>query len=108
MDIDESLLSNENAYPFTVTLTNDKEPLINGVDERGSEPGEESIVECKYIIGCDGAHSWVRENLGIVMEGAQTESVWGVMDIIPITNFRECAVPWLSPCGLCSLLTDLT
>ncbi len=23
------------------------------------------------------------------MEGGHTESVWGVMDIVPITNFRQ-------------------
>ncbi|CAG9953965.1 unnamed protein product [Clonostachys rosea f. rosea IK726] len=41
------------------------------------------------MIGCDGAHSWVREKLGITMEGAQTESVWGVMDIVPVTDFPD-------------------
>jgi phenol 2-monooxygenase len=55
----------------------------------GDEPGEESIVEYKYIIGCNRAYSWVREKLGITMEGAQTESVWGVMDTVPVTDFRE-------------------
>lgn len=89
MEVDESLILNEDAYPITVTLKKGDEPLVNGVDESGSRPDEESVVKCKYMIGCDGAHSWVREKLGIVMEGSQTESVWGVMDIIPITNFRE-------------------
>ncbi|KAK7219095.1 hypothetical protein V2G26_007098 [Clonostachys chloroleuca] len=89
MEIDKPLIANEDAYPITVTLRRGKEALADGIGGAGDEPGEESIVECKYMIGCDGAHSWVREKLDITMEGAQTESVWGVMDIVPITDFPD-------------------
>lgn len=37
------------------------------------------ILHCKYVLGCDGAHSWVRKNLGISMEGDQTNHIWGVL-----------------------------
>lgn len=30
--------------------------------------GTREIVHAKYVIGCDGAHSWVRRNLGFKME----------------------------------------
>lgn len=89
IEINKSLIANEDAYPITVTLRRGKEALADGTGGAGDEPGEESIVECKYMIGCDGAHSWVREKLGITMEGAQTEPVWGGMDIVPVTDFRE-------------------
>lgn len=46
-------------------------------------------VKAKYVIGCDGAHSWTRSQLGIKMNGEQTDFVWGVIDIIPITNFPD-------------------
>ena len=36
-----------------------------------------------------GAHSWVRKMLGIAMEGEQTNYIWGVIDIIPHTNFPD-------------------
>ena len=36
-----------------------------------------------------GAHSWVRKALGIAMEGEQTNYIWGVIDIIPHTNFPD-------------------
>jgi phenol 2-monooxygenase len=32
----------------------------------------ETIILTKYVIGCDGAHSWVRKKLGITMDGEQT------------------------------------
>ena len=30
------------------------------------------IVHAKYVLGADGAHSWVRKSLGISMDGEQT------------------------------------
>ena len=46
-------------------------------------------IHAKYVIACDGAHSWTRRQLGLPMEGDQSESVWGVIDIIPLTDFRK-------------------
>ena len=47
------------------------------------------MVKAKYMIGCDGAHSWIRNQLGIQMKGEQTDYIWGVIDIVPITNFPD-------------------
>lgn len=48
------------------------------------------------MLGTDGAHSWVRKQLGIVPEGESTDYVWGVLDIVPITNLpdirKRCAI----------------
>jgi len=35
---------------------------------RGKE-GSTEIITAKYMIGCDGAHSWTRRQLGFHMEG---------------------------------------
>lgn len=53
--------------------------------------GTSEILHAKYMIGCDGAHSWTRRQLGFKMEGEQTDFIWGVLDIVPITDFPECA-----------------
>lgn len=50
--------------------------------------GHTKIIRAKYMIGCDGAHSWTRRQLGFTMEGEQTDFIWGVLDIMPITDFR--------------------
>ncbi|KAK6465695.1 phenol 2-monooxygenase [Scheffersomyces coipomensis] len=47
------------------------------------------IINCKYVLGADGAHSWVRKQLGIDMEGESTDFVWGVLDAVPITDFPD-------------------
>ena len=70
---------------------------------------ETEIVHAKYVLGADGAHSWVRKQLGFTMDGEQTgnihliwhlgmnaepnhwltDYVWGVVDIIPETDFPD-------------------
>lgn len=87
LEIDESLAANDDAYPVTVHVRPMTEGNVNGTTN-GKSIAASNVLKCKYLIGCDGSHSWVRKKLGLVMEGAQTESVWGVMDIKPITNFR--------------------
>jgi hypothetical protein len=36
-------------------------------------------VKAKYLVGCDGAHSWTRRQLGFELEGESTDSIWGVL-----------------------------
>ena len=71
---------------FRSSLTkDDTDDLIR--KSRGKE-GSTETVRAKYMVGCDGAHSWTRRQLGFEMEGEQTDFIWGVLDIIPITDFR--------------------
>ncbi|KAK5168431.1 uncharacterized protein LTR77_007001 [Saxophila tyrrhenica] len=49
----------------------------------------EETVKAKYMLGADGAHSWVRNQLGFTLEGDSTDYIWGVLDIIPITDFPD-------------------
>ncbi|KZT67064.1 hypothetical protein DAEQUDRAFT_409008 [Daedalea quercina L-15889] len=47
---------------------------------------ERRVVRAKYVLGCDGAHSWVRKAVSIALEGEMTNLVWGVVDFTPDTN----------------------
>jgi phenol 2-monooxygenase (NADPH) len=49
----------------------------------------EEIVKAKYMLGGDGAHSWVRHQLGFTLQGDSTDYIWGVLDIVPITDFPD-------------------
>ncbi|KAK7453203.1 hypothetical protein VKT23_011883 [Stygiomarasmius scandens] len=64
---------------------------LKHLDMDTSEDSHKSdeIVYTKYLIGADGAHSWVRKFCGIAMEGEQTDDVWGVIDMIPDTDFPD-------------------
>lgn len=75
--------------PCTVTHiqkhTSPLHPLVASVSNLHDQHTEQ--VECKYVFGCDGAHSEIRQLLGIVYEGASTEISGGVMDALIRTNF---------------------
>ena len=73
---DPTILADPLSYAVHTTLKN-------------LETGEEEHVSAKYVIGADGAHSWVRKTLGIAMEGEQTDYVWGVVDTVPVTDFPD-------------------
>ncbi|KAA8622825.1 UbiH 2-polyprenyl-6-methoxyphenol hydroxylase [Pyrenophora tritici-repentis] len=64
----------------------DTEDLI--ANSRKNQSGTET-VKAKYVVGCDGAHSWTRKQLGFELEGEPTDHIWGVLDIIPITDFPD-------------------
>lgn len=39
-------------------------------------PGTVEVLKAKYLVGCDGAHSWVRHQMNFKVEGSSTDSVW--------------------------------
>ncbi|KAL3461616.1 thioredoxin-like protein [Aspergillus heterothallicus] len=47
------------------------------------------VVKAKYMLGADGAHSWVRQQLGFALEGESTDYIWGLLDIVPIADFPD-------------------
>ncbi|MEL7462944.1 MAG: FAD-dependent monooxygenase [Pseudomonadota bacterium] len=61
-------------HPVTATL---KSPV-----------GEETI-RARYVVGCDGARSAVRAAIGHELKGASARQLWGVMDILAITDFPD-------------------
>ncbi|KAF8715652.1 hypothetical protein AX14_012519 [Amanita brunnescens Koide BX004] len=83
---DPKLLQDPASFPIEVTLKRLNPP---------EGQADTEIVHAKFVIGADGAHSWVRKSLNIEMEGGQSDYVWGVIDIFPVTNFphaRACAL----------------
>ncbi|KAL4918330.1 FAD binding domain-containing protein [Aspergillus aurantiobrunneus] len=51
--------------------------------------GEVEFFEARYALACDGAHSTVRKALGYSMIGDSSDAVWGVMDMVPRTDFPD-------------------
>ncbi|KAG4025666.1 hypothetical protein MFRU_053g00350 [Monilinia fructicola] len=66
----------------------DTEELLSKAHENGLA-GTSEKIKAKYMIGCDGAHSWTRKQLGYKLEGEQTDFIWGVLDIVPVTDFPD-------------------
>lgn len=62
----------------------------------GDRAGEERTVRAKYVIGCDGARSGVREAIGRKHIGQFAAHAWGVMDVLVNTDFPD----WRTKCAI--------
>ncbi|GAA5893603.1 hypothetical protein JCM8208_000839 [Rhodotorula glutinis] len=94
-------LSEEEATPTQVGIANglhrsnvlsdDEADAMNGTREGGAyaHAGEEETVRAKFVVGADGARSWVRKQLGLSLEGESANSLWGVLDAVVVTDFPD-------------------
>ncbi|KAJ7847822.1 FAD binding domain-containing protein [Mycena olivaceomarginata] len=57
-----------------------------------SKGGKIESIKAKYVVGCDGARSWTRNQLGFSLEGDSANIYWGVMDARPITDLPDVRV----------------
>lgn len=62
----------------------------------GERAGEERMIRAKYVAGCDGARSGVREAIGRRHIGAAAAHAWGVMDVLVNTDFPD----WRTKCAI--------
>jgi len=66
-------------YPVKVTLQR------MGPDRQG----QEETVRARYVVGCDGARSSVRQSMGRTLVGDVENQAWGVMDVLAVTDFPD-------------------
>ncbi len=66
-------------YPVTVTL--ERTDLAHA--------GQRETVRARYVVGCDGARSATRSAIGRELVGDAAHQAWGVMDILPLTDFPD-------------------
>ncbi|KXN74290.1 hypothetical protein CONCODRAFT_2669 [Conidiobolus coronatus NRRL 28638] len=54
------------------------------------------IIECQYMVGCDGAHSVVRKQLGIEFPGMVRDRQWALIDLEMETDMHptEGSIIW--------------
>ena len=46
-------------------------------------------IQAKYLVGCDGARSQVRRQMGLKLRGDSANQAWGVMDVLAVTDFPD-------------------
>ncbi|KAE8140144.1 FAD binding domain-containing protein [Aspergillus pseudotamarii] len=85
---DGSDQNGDDAFPVHVRV-------ISANGEDGQSDNAE-VIHARYVIACDGAQSWTSAQLNVDSDVWKTESTWGVMDIVPDTDFpdirRACAI----------------
>ncbi|MFK8081922.1 MAG: FAD-dependent monooxygenase [Granulosicoccus sp.] len=64
-------------YPLTATL------------RRLDLTDKTELVHARYVVGCDGARSHVRQSMGLKLHGESARQLWGVMDILAVTDFPD-------------------
>jgi phenol 2-monooxygenase (NADPH) len=64
----------DGGHPVTVTLR---------------QGGETRRVAARYVVGCDGARSRVRDAIGLGLAGDQSFHAWAVMDVLAVTDFPD-------------------
>ncbi len=67
------------AYPLTVRLER--------LDP--SHEGQVETVKARFVVGCDGARSAVRQSLGRALHGDSANQAWGVMDVLAVSDFPD-------------------
>ena len=62
-------------------------PLL--VHVRNVDDGSERPIRAKYVVGCDGARSLVRQSIGAELRGDYANHAWGVIDMLAVTDFPD-------------------
>lgn len=92
LEVDDTCIADHDAYPITLRISHNYPPHTEGTRDGTSESPREETIKAKYVLGTDGGHSWVRKQLKLQMVGDKTRKHFGVIDIIPITNFPDIRV----------------
>jgi phenol 2-monooxygenase len=59
------------------------------VHVRNVDDGSERSIRARYVVGCDGARSLVRQSIGTELRGDYANHAWGVMDMLAVTDFPD-------------------
>jgi phenol 2-monooxygenase (NADPH) len=100
--IHDHLLGSMRRSPSRLEPDYDFEVVTVAVGDSGDRPvtvtlrrtdtaraGAEVTVRAKYVVGCDGARSAVRQSIGRELHGDTANHAWGVMDILAVTDFPD-------------------
>ena len=69
----------ESVHPVTVRFER---------QDAGHE-GKVETIRARYVVGCDGARSGVRQSIGRALQGDSANHAWGVMDVLVVTDFPD-------------------
>lgn len=82
---DEGAPVQDGLFRSNLAARDDTDGLLTGAAAAGTE----EVVHARYVVGADGAHSWTRRQIGLELEGDSTDYIWGVLDMVPITDFPD-------------------
>ena len=72
-----------------LTMTDDPDYPVIATFKNGESTGQTEIIRARYVVGCDGARSTVRRSMGYDLKGEAARQLWGVMDVLAVTDFPD-------------------
>lgn len=70
-------------HPVTVTLRQ---------RDSAVSPDRIATIRARYLVGCDGSRSRIRQAIGRRLDGDATDRSWGVLDVLAVTDFPDIRV----------------
>ncbi len=71
----------DDSHPYPVTAQFERQD--------DGHKGTLETIRARYVVGCDGARSGVRQSMGLSLKGDSANHAWGVMDILVKTDFPD-------------------
>jgi 2-polyprenyl-6-methoxyphenol hydroxylase-like FAD-dependent oxidoreductase len=72
-----------NPYPVTAQFER------QGDGHVPDQTGALETIRARYVVGCDGARSTVRQSIGLSLKGDSANHAWGVTDVLVNTDFPD-------------------
>ncbi|MEO3416681.1 FAD-binding monooxygenase [Roseovarius sp. CAU 1744] len=73
----------------SLTKTDDPDHPVTAVFKCLDAKGQTETIRARYVVGCDGARSTVRKSMGHALKGEAARQLWGVMDVLAVTDFPD-------------------
>ncbi len=74
---------------LTIDRSKDYPVLVRFERTDEAHKGKIESIKARYVVGCDGARSAVRGAIGRKLEGEALNQAWGVMDVLPVSDFPD-------------------
>ncbi len=71
----------DDSHPFPVAVQFERQD--------DGHKGKLQTIRAKYVVGCDGARSGVRQSMGLSLKGESANHAWGVMDVLVKSDFPD-------------------
>lgn len=72
-----------------LTKTDDPEHPVTATFKCLDDNDRIETIHARYAVGCDGARSVVRKSMGHQLKGEAARQLWGVMDVLAVTDFPD-------------------
>ena len=75
--LEEQAIDNPLSHPIKLRIESDPKAMNIASSESSGSTKYSEIIDARYVVGCDGANSWVRDQMNVGVQFRGTDSIWG-------------------------------